>query len=198
LNQRPYNEPVSESSKPSRTRAQQRLDTQARILASARQTFAELGYERTTIRAVAAAAGVNAGLVMHYFGSKEQLFARAAQLETHELPPGEPAEALLAMLRKRLDDEPAGSLAMLRSMLTHAGATGDFRDSGRAWLSRIGQAIPHQDADLRAGLVTAIITGVVIDRYLLKLSALADAPADDIVELLRPCFESLAGERADP
>ncbi|MFI6927729.1 TetR family transcriptional regulator [Nonomuraea spiralis] len=189
---------MSESSKPSRTRAQQRLDTQERILGAARQAFAELGYEHTTIRAVAAAAGVNAGLVMHYFGSKEQLFARAAQIETHELPPGEPAEALLSMLRSRLDDEPAASLALLRSVLTHAGASDDFRDSGRAWLSRVGEAIPHQDADLRAGLVTAIITGVIIDRHLLKLSALADASADDIVELLRPCFESLAGEHTTP
>ncbi|MFI6742245.1 hypothetical protein ACIBI9_55860 [Nonomuraea sp. NPDC050451] len=49
----------------------------------------------------------------------------------------------------------------------------------------------NQDADLRAGLVSAVIAGAVIDRYLHKLSALAD----DIVELLRPCFESLAGER---
>ncbi|MEU1722742.1 TetR family transcriptional regulator [Nonomuraea sp. NPDC005692] len=189
---------MSESSKPSRTRAQQRLDTQQRILAAARHAFAELGYEHTTIRAVAAAAGVNAGLVMHYFGSKEQLFTQAVQVETHELPPGEPAEALLSMLRRRLDDEPAASLALLRSVLTHAGASDDFRDSGRAWLSQVGEAIPHRNADLRAALITAIITGVVIDRHLLKLSALADASADDIIELLRPCFESLAGEHTNP
>ncbi|MEU5869506.1 TetR family transcriptional regulator [Nonomuraea sp. NPDC047529] len=151
-----------------------------------------------TIRAVAAAAGVNAGLVMHYFGSKEQLFTQAVQVETHELPPGEPAEALLSMLRRRLDDEPAASPAPLRSVLTHAGASDDFRDSGRAWLSQVGEAIPHRNADLRAALITAIITGVVIDRHLLKLSALADASADDIIELLRPCFESLTGEHTSP
>lgn len=135
---------------------------------------------------------------MHYFGNKEQLFARAVPVEIPELPPGEPAEALLAMLRSRLDDEPAASLALWRSVLTHAGAGDDYRDSGRARLSRVGESIPHQDADLRAGLVTAIITGVVIDRHLLKLSALADASADDIIELLRPCFESLAGEHTTP
>ncbi|MFC4115931.1 hypothetical protein [Nonomuraea zeae] len=39
------------------------------------------------------------------------------------------------------------------------------------------------------------MTGVVVDRYLLKLSTLADAPADDILDLLRPCFESLAAGR---
>ncbi|MEV6151568.1 hypothetical protein AB0L53_14600 [Nonomuraea sp. NPDC052129] len=62
------------------------------------------------------------------------------------------------------------------------------------WLDRMSAAIPATDAGLRAALISAIIHGVVIDRYLLKLSSLADAPADDIIALLRPCFESLAGE----
>ncbi|MEV1175019.1 TetR family transcriptional regulator [Nonomuraea sp. NPDC049784] len=180
---------------PRRTRAQQRRDTEARILAAARETFAELGYERTTIRAVAAAAGVNAGLVMHYFGTKEELFARAARLEPHELPPGDPAEALLAVLRKRLEGQPVASLVVLRSMLTHAEAADGFREAATEWLERIEAAIPAGDADLRAGLISAIMTGVVVDRYLLKLSSLAEAPADDILALLRPCFESLAGAR---
>ena len=51
------------------TRAEQRRRTEARILTAARQMFADVGYDRTTIRAVAAAVGVDAGLVMHYFGS---------------------------------------------------------------------------------------------------------------------------------
>lgn len=197
----PYNEtgasfnvrtmrPVTEP--PRRTRAQQRHDTEARILAAARETFAELGYERTTIRAVATAAGVNPGLVMHYFGSKEELFASAAHLPPHELQPGDPAEALLAVLRERLEGQPVASLVVLRSMLTHEDAADGFREAARVWLDSIEAAIPAGDAELRAGLIGAIMTGVVVDRYLLKLSALADAPADDILGLLRPCFESLA------
>ena len=54
--------------------------------------FAELGYDRTTIRAVAAAAGVDAGLVMHYFGSKDLLFARAVEVPADELPTGTSGE----------------------------------------------------------------------------------------------------------
>jgi AcrR family transcriptional regulator len=186
---------VSEE-KPRRTRAEQRRETEARILAAARATFAELGYERTTIRGVASAADVNAGLVMHYFGSKEELFSRAAKLPDDELPAGHPAEALLTTLRRRLDDEPVASLVVLRSVLTHAEASGEFRTAAAGWLGRIGAAIPAADAELRAGLISSIITGMVIERYLLKLSAVADAPADDIVALLRPVFESLAAESA--
>ncbi|TYB61426.1 TetR/AcrR family transcriptional regulator [Nonomuraea sp. PA05] len=189
----PYNEPVTEP--PRRTRAEQRRDTEARILSAARETFAELGYERTTIRAVAATAGVRPGLVMHYFGSKEELFASAAHLPADELPPGDPAQALLATLRKRLDGPPVASLAVLRSMFTHGEAAEDFREAGRDWLGSIERAIPADRPELRAALISAIMTGLVVDRYLLKHSALADASADDILDLLRPCIESLVGAR---
>src|ERR1700753_3726436 len=57
-------------------RADQRRRTEARIRAAAAELFVASGYERTTIRAIAQAAGVDAGLVMHYFGSKQQLFDR--------------------------------------------------------------------------------------------------------------------------
>ena len=58
------------------SRAEQRHRTEARILDAATQVFFSAGYDRTTIRAVASAAGVDAGLVMHYFGSKQELFRR--------------------------------------------------------------------------------------------------------------------------
>jgi len=60
------------------SRAEQRRQTEARILDAATQVFFSAGYDRTTIRAVASAAGVDAGLVMHYFGSKQALLQRLA------------------------------------------------------------------------------------------------------------------------
>jgi AcrR family transcriptional regulator len=170
-----------------------------RILAAARQMFAERGYERTTIRAVAAAAGVDAGLVMHYFGSKQRLFASAAKLVPDELATGtaeELAESLLGALRRRLDDEPVASLALLRSMLTHPDAAAGYRHAAEGWLEQIQDAIPGPDAALRASLVGAIVQGVVVQRYLLRLGRLADAPADAIIEVLRPCFQALVGGSA--
>src|SRR3954467_7363828 len=73
---------------PPRSRADQRRGTEARILAAARDRFAESGYQRTTIRSVAALAGVDPGLVMHYFGSKAGLFSRAAAAAGPALPEG--------------------------------------------------------------------------------------------------------------
>jgi AcrR family transcriptional regulator len=187
------------SARPSRT--QQRRQTEARILAAARQMFAELGYDRTTIRAVANAAGVDAGLVMHYFGTKDELFSRAAELPADELPTGTPeqvAEALLTSLVKRLDSEPVASLAVLRSMLTNADAADRYRAVAEPRLSQITAAIPTPDAELRASLLSAIVHGVIIERYLLRLSRLADASPDQIIDLLRPCFRTLAMAQTPP
>jgi AcrR family transcriptional regulator len=180
---------------PRPTRAQQRHRTEQSILAAARQMFAEVGYDRTTIRAVARAAGVDAGLVMHYFGSKDELFAHATSLPADELPGGstEPvAEALLTSLAKRLDGEPVASLAVLRSMLTNSDAADRYRAAAEPQLSQITAAIPTADAELRASLLSAIVHGVIIERYLLRLGRLADASPEQIIDLLRPCFETLA------
>jgi AcrR family transcriptional regulator len=132
---------------------------------------------------------------MHYFGSKDLLFARAAEAPADELPGGtsdQVAEALLTSLGRRLTDEPAGSLAVLRSMLTNADAADRFRTAAEPQLNQLSAAIPTPDADLRASLLSAIVHGVIAERYLLRLTHLADASPEAIIDLLRPCFQSLA------
>jgi AcrR family transcriptional regulator len=191
---------VTESN-PRLTRAQQRHQTKADILAAARQMFAELGYDRTTIRAVAKAAGIDAALVMHYFGTKDELFARASELSTDELPSGSAdltVEALLDSLASRLDSEPVASLAVLRSMLTNSDAADRYRAAAEPQLNQIIASIPTNDAELRASLLSAIVHGVIIERYLLRLGRLADASPDQIIELLRPCFRALATAQTPP
>src|ERR1700759_2401029 len=115
----PTTEPPPEPAPRGDARAEQRRRTQARILAAASELFVATGYERTTIRAVAQAAGVDAGLVMHYFGSKQALFEQAprgGQLPPPPSgPPGQIAEQVLAQLAGSLEPEPVQSLALLRS-----------------------------------------------------------------------------------
>ncbi|MFE3731506.1 helix-turn-helix domain-containing protein, partial [Nocardia sp. NPDC059154] len=111
---------------PATTRAQQRRNTEARILAAAGRLFAESGYDRTTIRAVAAEADTDPALVMRYFGSKENLFAQVAVVGNVEAITGTPeqaAELLLKALTAKLTEEPVNALAAIRSMLTHPDAT---------------------------------------------------------------------------
>src|ERR1700749_2291947 len=115
---------------PPGSRAEQRRRTEARILDAATEVFFSAGYDRSTIPAVASAAGVDAGLVMHYFGSKQELYRRV--IDTAPVPevsgtPEEATEQLLAGLASRLASEPVASLALLRSMLTNPPAASAAR-----------------------------------------------------------------------
>ncbi|MEV5739510.1 TetR family transcriptional regulator [Microbispora rosea] len=178
------------------TRAERRRRTEARILAAAARLFAESGYADTTIRAVAAAAGVNPGLVMHYFGSKEELFLSVARARPSGPLAGEPeqvVEEMLDRLAASMADEPVESLAVLRSMLTHPGASDAAAEGTARYRAQLAEAIPAADSGVRAALISAVMIGVVLGRHLLKLEELRDAPPEQIAELLRPCLRSLTG-----
>src|SRR5215471_4027293 len=158
------------------SRAEQRRRTEARILNAATQSFFSAGYDRTTIRAVASAAGVDAGLVMHYFGSKQELYRRvidAAPVPEVSGTPAEAAEQILAGLASRLASEPAASAGIAR------------------YQAQIAQAIPAADADLRAAIISAITLGLIVSRHLIKSDELASADPAHVIQLLRPCVLSL-------
>jgi AcrR family transcriptional regulator len=183
------------------SRAEQRRRTEARILDAASRVFAAGGYERTTIRAVASAAGVDAGLVMHYFGSKQELFRRvidAAPVPGVSGPPGQAAEQILASLADRLASEPVASLTLLRSMLTNPEAASAASAAITRYEAQIAQAIPAGDASLRAAIISAITLGVTVSRHLIKSDELATADPAQVISLLRPCVISLAAQPPSP
>jgi AcrR family transcriptional regulator len=177
------------------SRAEQRRRTEARILDAASQIFLTAGYDRATIRAVASAAGVDAGLVMHYFESKQELFRRvidAAPIPEAGGAPGQAAEQILATLAGRLASEPAASLALLRSMLTSPEAASAASTAMARYQAQIARAIPAGDAGLRAAIISAIILGIMVSRHLIKSDELATADPAEVITLLRPCMLSLA------
>lgn len=181
------------------SRAERRQQTEARILAAAREKFAEVGYDRTTIRAVARAAQVDPALVMQYFGSKDQLFRQAIHVPADEPLPDEPAELtelLLSILGVKLGELPEASLPLLRSALTHPEAAEQTRASLGRQIAQASGAISADDAELRASLLVAILLGVSIGRHLIELDHLRDASPEQITRLLRPSFRALV-EGAD-
>ena len=181
---------------PPASRADQRRRTEARILDAAARLFVADGYERTTIRAIARAAGVDGGLVMHYFGSKQQLFERVTHSSPAPVPAGTPeqiCEQILAQLDEGLRREPVHSLAVLRSMLTHPEAAQAARTGAARYQEQLSQALPGDDARLRAEMVTAVLLGVIVSRHLLKAGELADAEPARSSGLLRPGLRSLLG-----
>jgi AcrR family transcriptional regulator len=176
------------------TRAEQRRQTEQRILDAARRLFGELGYDRTTIRAVAAAADSDPGLVMRYFESKEKLFAQAATIPPDGPITGTPEEItdlLVAGLTAKLADEPAAALAALRSMFSHPDAGREVRDAMTRQQRQVVASMPGDDAVLRSGVIGALTIGAVIGRHLLRLDGLRDAEPAEISAVMEPLIREL-------
>ena len=184
------------------TRAQQRRRTEQRILAAARELFAARGFERTTIRAVAAAAGVDPALVMQHFGNKQALFRRAVTIEGAEIGEGgeerphdqhNQVDLILAALRVKLGDLSPATLAVLRAMPTHPEAARTVRDAIDEQVARISAVSKADDAQLRASLVLTMMLGIAIGRQILDVPAFDDADFTDIERILRPALSTLLG-----
>ncbi|MFI2205440.1 TetR/AcrR family transcriptional regulator [Streptomyces sp. NPDC020192] len=188
---------TSHQPRPHQSRADRRRATEARILECARELFAEKGFDRTTIRAVASAAGVDPALVMQYFGSKRELFTQAVQA-IPAVPTATHAEALvdelLATLGLKLGGLPEGALAMMRSMLTDPAAADQVRATLGRQIDGIAAAMPAtEDPELRAALVVTTLLGITIGHQLLGLAPLRDTPADRVADILRPAIKALTG-----
>lgn len=186
--------------------------TREEIIATARRLFAERGFDRTTIRAIAAGAGVDPALVHHYFGTKDQLFLAAMN---SPIDPGEQLPAVLTGDRDRIGerlvrtfltvwDSPAGAagVAMLRSSLTNDWTARILREFlVTQILRRVTKALDLDPAEapLRASLVATQIAGLALMRYVLKLEPLASAPHETVVAAIAPTVQRyLTGELAGP
>ncbi|MFJ9945829.1 TetR/AcrR family transcriptional regulator [Streptomyces erythrochromogenes] len=176
--------------------------TRAVILRAARERFAAQGYERTTIRAVAADAGIDPSMVMRYFGSKEQLFdaALAVDLRLPDLgamPAGELPAALVRHFVERWEGDPADDalLVLLRSAVTNEQAADRMREVFAAQVApALAAALGPERAARAAGLVSAQLLGLALTRYLLRLPAVTAPSPDDLVAGLAPALAAtLAG-----
>jgi AcrR family transcriptional regulator len=175
--------------------------TREAILRAARSQFGELGYDRATIRSIAAEAGVDPALVLHFFDSKQRLF-----LEVVELP-FDPAAALPTLLagdRRKvgerlarlflaaLDDEDARSrwTSMLRAAASEPAAAELLREllTKRVFVP-LAETLGVEDARLRATLVGSQIVGVVMARHIVRVEPLASLPSDELAQAIAPTLQ---------
>jgi AcrR family transcriptional regulator len=175
--------------------------TRETILEAARRRFAAAGYEASSLRAIAADAGVDPALVVHYFGSKDRLFVAALQLP-EALPAvlaatatgrsGSAVEALLRAFLALVDSDPSRNamLALVRSAVSNEGAAAMLREYFAAeLLPGVAALSPAGDAPLRASLVASQLIGLAAARHVVRLAPLASAEADVIVSLMVPAME---------
>ncbi|MGB9251636.1 MAG: TetR family transcriptional regulator [Mycobacterium sp.] len=185
-------------------------DTRQRILENARVLFARNGISNTSIRAVAAAAGVDSALVHHYFGTKEKLFGAAVRIPIdpmdiigplREVPVEELGYTIPSTLLPLWDSElGSGLIATLRSII--AGSEVNlFRTFIQDVIAvELGARVddPPGSGIIRIQFVASQLAGVLLARYILDLEPFKSLPADQIARTIAPNLQRyLTGDLPD-
>ena len=180
---------------PARTKKSER--TRAAILKAAQELFAEFGYDRTTVRDVAARAEIDAAMVMRYFGSKDELFARATAVDLRlpDLREITPAHFGDALIRHFLDVwEGPTSNGSLTILLRASASSEEIAAKTRGVFA--GQVMPMlaQIADraelaTRAGLISSQLLGLALCRYVLKVPPVVAMTPEQIIAGVGPVLQ---------
>jgi AcrR family transcriptional regulator len=185
-------------------------DTRDRILTNARELFARNGIGKTSVRSIAAAAGVDSALVHHYFGTKEQLFAAAIKLPVdpmtvlvpmREIPVEELGLRLPSILLPIWDSEMgAGLIATVRSLLAGADVSLARSFLQEVVVREVGSRVdtPPGTGKIRAQFVASQLMGVVMARYIVRIEPFASLPAEQIARTIAPNLQRyLTGDLPD-
>ncbi|MDI3406836.1 TetR/AcrR family transcriptional regulator [Streptomyces cavernicola] len=194
-------EPPRRRGRPSRTEREQGPAARERILEAARSEFAARGYDKTSVRGIAKVAGVDAALVHHYFGSKDEVFAAAIEVSF------EPALVVPAVLAEGPEqvgerlarfffsvwENPATRaplLAVIRSAVTHEAAAKALRTFVlRRLLERVAGDLDVPNPQFRAELAASHMIGIAFVRYVIKVEPLASVDQEEIVALVAPTLQ---------
>lgn len=180
------------------------------VIKAARDAFMASGYARTTIKSIAAAAGVAPTVVTNLYNNKEALFAAAMAL------PFDPQRAIPALIAPGIDGmgerivrSTFGLVAdeKIRADLSKAaGAVQGTKISGvdifsvikplsdyfqTAVIDRVLVAVGIPDARLRGALISANLSGIIAYRYFLQVEPLATMSEDQVVSLVAPMIQDL-------
>lgn len=172
--------------------------TRAEILEAARVLFTRDGYDHVGMRDVAGVVGVDAALVVRYFGSKEGLFAEAvaagfvlgedlldggrdgfgerlARYVVEKEETGDGFDPMLVLLRSAPNERAA---VLLREVLDE-----QLLDPLARWLG-------GDKALERAGLISANLFGLAFMRNVMRSRSLAEGGSEDLISLVAPVLQS--------
>jgi AcrR family transcriptional regulator len=187
---------------PRRGRRPGGTDTREKILTAARKAFADKGYNRAGVRAIAEDAAVDPALIYHYFGGKKELFLAAMNITldpeavTRAILDGPRNEAGFRLVRYVLGfwGSPAGSaaLALLRSSMDNDWTVrlmGEFVSTEILRRVIAGLGIDPDETPLRTGLVVSQIMGLAVTRHILKPGALVATDLDTLIAAIGPTVQ---------
>jgi AcrR family transcriptional regulator len=191
---------VSMATAPRRGRRPGAPDTRASILAAARESFGSRGFAGTTIRSIATAAGVDAALVHHYFGSKDDLFMAAldipVDLRTLLAPVAAAgadgaAERFLTVFFSVWDDpgtRPA-LVAVARAAVDPAASRLLREGLLPVVILPLGEALGIDRPEHRMPLVASQVIGLILLRYVLEVEPLASMASERLVATYAPTIQ---------
>ena len=175
--------------------------TRAAIVTEARRQFSELGYGRTTLRGIARGAGVDPRLLLHYFGSKQDLFKASVEL------PMEPERVINVVFGSGVDGVPGNAARLMLSVLDDAETRRPMQALLRAAVTEpeaadlirqvlterlllpIAQRVGGTRPELRASLLASQVVDLLLVRHVVGIKPLAAASRDDLERALVPVFE---------
>ncbi|MEO3892230.1 TetR family transcriptional regulator [Nonomuraea sp. B5E05] len=182
--------------------------TREQIVAAAAASFSSLGYDGTSMRQVAADAGVDPALVRRFFGTKEQLFSAVV---TAVFQPGQAVGMLLDGPRGKLGERlthfvlgllgdvesPGPLLGLVRSAATNEHAAGQIREFlAQDMLGSLTRKLGVDHPELRAALAAGQLVGLAIARYAVQVDALVSSSPDELARWVAPALQRYLTGRA--
>jgi AcrR family transcriptional regulator len=177
-------------------------DTRDSILDAARRLFADKGFDATTVRAIAADAGVDPAMIHHFFGTKEELFRATLQFpidpatEIPHIVEGGPDEVGIRLVRifVKIWDSPTGAIgaSLIRTAMSNEWTARLMREFLTTQILRrivVAIELDPAEAPLRVSLVASQLAGLAMMRYIIKLEPLASLPSEQVVELIGPTVQ---------
>jgi len=175
--------------------------TRGAILEAARRQFGSKGFDRTSLRAIAAEAGVDQALILHFFRSKIGLFLEVVELPIDpdvvipailEGPREGIGERVATFVVSVLDTAEARSTvsAMVRAATSEPEAARVVRErfTHELW-GPLARALEVDQAALRVSLVGSQIIGLVVARYIVRVEPLASSSSEHVISLIAPTLQ---------
>jgi AcrR family transcriptional regulator len=199
----PRRSPLTAPTKTPRTgrRAGSNNSSRDAILDAARHLFAQHGYNGASLRAIAAEAGVDAALVVHFFGTKAKLLTASVQwpfdpdieiehvLESDREHTGRALTRLFVSTWDELGDRNP-IITLLRSATTEPAAAALTREfMSKRLLEPLLERLDADQPQLRADLVASQLIGLGLTRYILRLPPLADTHPDTVIACIGPTIQ---------
>ena len=172
--------------------------TRAAILRAARARFTADGYDRATIRTIAADADIDPSMVMRYYGNKANLFAVAVAVDLRIpdltlVPRDELGTTLVTHFFTRWEGDPGDDILfmLLRSAVTHDDAAERMRTIFSTQLvPAVTTLVPDRDeAQRRAALISSQLLGLALCRHILRLPPIATLTPEQIAAMVGPTIQ---------